>query len=162
MSYNQIFFNTDRKIVMSLSKKAPVVRSAGSLLPGMGITFWMLATIFLCATGVRPLAGNPDNVPTVSGGMGPCTADFIVADAANKPVYDAKIHVKVKYGFMSKRDTDLEVGTDSNGKARIEGLPDKLKKPPMEFTISSGDLTKSVTDDPAATCHATFAVTLGK
>jgi hypothetical protein len=94
--------------------------------------------------------------------MGPCTADFTVVDASNKPIYDAKIHVKVKYGFMSKHDTDLEVGTNSDGKARMEGLPDKLKKPPMEFTIQHGDATKSVTQNPAANCHPTFAVTLGK
>jgi hypothetical protein len=63
---------------------------------------------------------------------------------------------------MSKRDTDLEVGTNSDGKARIEGLPEKLKKPPMEFTIRSGGGTKSVTNDPAANCHPTFTVTMGK
>jgi len=64
--------------------------------------------------------------------------------------------------FMSKRDTDLEVGTNSDGKAHFEGLPDELKKPPMEFTIHNGDATKSVTNDPATNCHPTFAVTLGK
>jgi hypothetical protein len=122
----------------------------------------MLATFFLCGAGAQSLAGNPADVPTISGGMGPCTADFTVVDTSNKPVFDAKIHLKVKYGFMSKRDTDLEIGTNSDGKARMEGLPEKLKKPPMEFTIRSGDATKSVTNDPAADCHPTFAVTLGK
>jgi hypothetical protein len=63
---------------------------------------------------------------------------------------------------MSKRDTDLTIGTDSNGKARIEGLPDKLKKPPMSFTVAKGDATQSVNNDPAINCHATFTVTLGK
>ena len=72
------------------------------------------------------------------------------------------MHAKVKYGFMSKNDADLEVGTNSDGKARIEGLPVKLKKPPMQFTITSGDLTKSVENDPAADCHPTFPITLGK
>jgi len=94
--------------------------------------------------------------------MGSCTADFTVVDTSNKPVFDAKIHVKVKYGFMSKRDTDLEVGTNSDGRARMEGLPEKLKKPPMEFTIRSGDATKSVANDPAVECHPTFTVSLGK
>ena len=147
---------------MSSLQSAPVVRPAGFPVAGRRIAFWMLATFFLCVAGAQSLAGNPADVPTISGGMGPCTADFTVVDTSNKPVFDAKIHVKVKYGFMSKRDTDLEVGTNSDGKARIEGLPDKLKKPPMEFTIRSGDLTKSVTNDPAANCHPTFAVTLGK
>ena len=122
----------------------------------------MLAAFFLCVAGAQSLAGNPADVPTISGDMGSCTADFTVVDTSNKPVFDAKIHVKVKYGFMSKRDTDLEVGTNSDGKARMEGLPEKLKKPPMEFTIRSGDVTKSVTNDPAVECHPTFTVALGK
>jgi hypothetical protein len=126
------------------------------------MAFWMLAALLLCAVGVRSLAGNPADVPSVSAGLGPCSADFIVVDASNKPVFDAKIHTAVKYGFMSKRDTDLEVGTNSDGKARIEGLPEKLKKPPMEFTIRSGDVTKTATNDPAANCHPTFTVTMGK
>jgi len=147
---------------MSPSQSAQVVRPAGSLVAGGRIAFWMLATFFLCVAGAQSLAGNPADVPTISGGLGPCTADFTVVDTSNKPVFDAKIHVKVKYGFMSKRDTDLEVGTNSDGRARMEGLPEKLKKPPMEFTIRSGDATKSVTNDPAVECHPTFTVSLGK
>jgi hypothetical protein len=149
-------------MTMNLSQIAPVVRPAGFPVARRRIAFWMLATFFLCGAGAKSLVGNPADVPTASGGMGPCTADFTVVDTANKPVYDAKIHLKVKYGFLSKRDTDLEVGTNSDGKARMEGLPEKLKKPPMEFTIRSGDATKSVTNDPATDCHPTFAITLGK
>jgi hypothetical protein len=63
---------------------------------------------------------------------------------------------------MSKRDTDLEIGTNSDGKAHIEGLPNKLKKPPLEYTITGGGVTKTVTNDPAAECHPYFNVTLVK
>lgn len=147
---------------MCLFPRALIVRLAGSPVARRSIAIWILAGFFLCGAGAQSLAGNPADVPSVSGGLGPCTADFIVVDASNKPVFDAKIHTTVKYGFMSKRDTDLEIGTNSEGKARIEGLPEKLKKPPMEFTIRSGDATKSVTNDPAANCHPTFTVTLGK
>ena len=147
---------------MKLFQTATSVRPAGSPGARRRMAFWLLTTFCFCGAGAMSLAGNPADVPSISGGMGPCTADFTVVDISNKPVFDAKIHTKVRYGFMSKRDTDLEVGTNSDGKARIEGLPDKLKKPPMEFTIRSGDLTKSVTNDPAANCHPTFNVTLGK
>jgi hypothetical protein len=126
------------------------------------IATWMLALLFLCGLGVQFLCANPADVPTASGGMGPCTADFTVVDASSKPVYNANIHVLVKYGFMSKRDTDLQVGTNSDGKARFDGLPVKLKKPPMQFTVSSGTLSKTVENDPAADCHPTFSITLGK
>jgi len=108
----------------------------------------------LCAAAVE--------VPVIKGDLGPCSADFTVFDSNNKPVYDAKIHVTILYGFMNKRTSDLEIGTNSDGKARIEGLPDKLKKPPLEFRIRSGNSRKSVTQDPATDCHATFNVQLGK
>ena len=101
-------------------------------------------------------------VPVVKGDLGPCSADFTVLDSNGKAVYDAKIHVTILYGFMNKRKSDLEVGTNSDGKARIEGLPIRLKKPPLEFKIRSGDLTKSVTQDPATDCDASFNVSLGK
>ena len=101
-------------------------------------------------------------VPVIKGDLGPCSADFTVLDSNGKPVYNAKIHVTILYGFMNKRKSDLEIGTNSDGKARIEGLPDRLKKPPLEFRIRGGDLTKSVTQDPATDCHASFNVPLGK
>jgi hypothetical protein len=147
-------------MTMNLSQSTPDVKPTGSTSSGK-IALWLLAMLFLCAAGARSLAGTPTDVPSVSGGMGPCTADFTVVDASNKPIYNAKIQVKVKFGFMAKHDTDLEVGTDSDGKARIEGLPDKIKKPPMDFTITSGSATKTVSNDPAANCHPAFAVTLG-
>ncbi len=126
------------------------------------VIYCFLAALLACGAGAQILVGNPADVPSVSAGTGPCTAEFIVNDASSKPVFDAKIHTIVKYGFMSKRDSEVEIGTDSNGRAKIEGLPEKLKKPPMEFTIKKGDATQSVTNDPAANCHPTFTVTLGK
>ena len=105
-------------------------------------------------------SAQPVDVPVINGNLGPCTADFTVTDGENKAVYDAKIHVTVLYGFMSKRKSDLEIGTNSDGKARIEGLPNKVKKPPLEFTVRSGDMTKSVTNDPAVECHPKFTVVL--
>ena len=101
------------------------------------------------------------DVPVIKGDLGPCSADFTVLDSAAKPVYNAKIHVTILYGFMNKRKTDLEIGTNTDGKARVEGLPDKLKKPPLEFKIRGRDLQKSVTQDPATDCHASFNIQLG-
>ena len=100
------------------------------------------------------------DVPVMKGDLGPCSADFTVTDPANKPLYDAKIHVTVRYGFMSKRKTELEVGTNSDGKGRIEGLPNKVKKP-LEFQIRHAQLLKSLLHDPATECHANFTVALG-
>ncbi len=107
-----------------------------------------------------PLTIGAADVPVVSAELGPCSADFAVADSAKKPLYNAKIHVKIAYGFMSKRSQDLKIGTNSDGKARIEGLPDRLKKKPLEFQVSSGSQTKTVTQDPEVNCHASFDVVL--
>src|SRR5215471_17860619 len=89
---------------------------------------------------------------------GSCSADFTVKDAGGKPVYAASVHVKVRYGFAGVKRADLEVGTSSDGKARIEGLPDKAK--PMTYDISKDDKKTEVTQDVSDKCRATFDVTL--
>lgn len=104
-------------------------------------------------------APQPPEVPVVDGGLGACRADFTVKDGSGKPLYDAKVHIIIKYGFFSKRKTELEVGTNSDGKARVTGLPSMPKKP-LEFTIKSGTVSTSVTDDPSTNCNAVFDVTL--
>ena len=121
-----------------------------------------LSTCALCLgiLGVPVLQAQEQEVPVVRADIGPCSADFTVTDSKSKPIYDAKIHVQVRYGFLSKRKADLEVGTNSDGKARVEGLPAKAKKP-WVFQIRHERLSKSVTQDPASDCHASFTVALG-
>jgi hypothetical protein len=112
--------------------------------------------LFLCG-GL--IAAQSPEVPVVDGGLGSCRADFTVKDGSDKPIYNAKIHVTIKYGFLSKRKAELEVGTNSDGKARVTGLPN-LPKRPLEFSVKSGTVEKTVTDDPSDNCNATFDVTL--
>jgi len=100
----------------------------------------------------------PDITLMKAGLGGSCSADFAVKDAAGKPVYGAMVHVKVRYGFAGVKRADLEVGTSSEGKARIEGLPDKAR--PMTYDIKKDDKTIEVTQDVADKCRATFDVTL--
>lgn len=99
-------------------------------------------------------------IPQLNAEAGPCWAEFTVSDAANKPVYLAKIHTIVRYGFLSKRKTELELQTDVNGKGRFNGLPHEVKKP-IEFTVTYKEQSKTVTHDPGTNCHATMAVKLG-
>ena len=112
--------------------------------------------LFLCG-GL--LASRSAQIPVVDGGLGSCRADFTVKDGSDKPIYNAKIHVLIRYGFLSKRKTELEVGTNSDGKARVTGLPNMPKKP-LEFTVKSGTVEKNITDDPSDHCQANFDVTL--
>lgn len=122
-----------------------------------GLASILGALLFIFVGRLAPCAGA--EVPVVKGDLGPCSADFTVTDSASKPLYDAKVHVTIVYGFMNKRKSDLDVGTNSDGKARIEGLPEKVKKI-LEFKIRHGEKTKSVLHDPANECRATFSVVL--
>jgi hypothetical protein len=140
---------------MYASGKGNSIRHAGTRLA------WIAEiALLLLVAGLGLPTAKAAEVPVIKGELGPCSADFTVSDSANKPLYDAKIHVTVRYGFMSKRKTDLEVGTNSDGKARIEGLPNKVKKP-LEFQVRHEQLLKSLLHDPATECHANFTVALG-
>ena len=129
-----------------------------------------LGTFLLCTAAILGLAAwasaspTPAEVPVpvIKGDVGTCTADFTVKDSENKPIYDAKIRVSIRYGFMGQKRTDLEIGTNSDGKARFEGLPDRQKKPKgaFEYQIRSGDLTKTVVQDPLVQCDAKFDVVM--
>ena len=127
-------------------------------------TFLLCAGVFLgLAAWVRSSPTPAEvQVPVIKADVGTCTADFTVKDNENKPIYDAKIRVSIRYGFMGQKKTDLEIGTNSDGKARFEGLPDLRKKPkgPFEYQIRSGDLTKTVVQDPLVQCDAKFDVVM--
>jgi hypothetical protein len=149
---------------MRLSRCTDVFSLAGLRLGKVFLKTRLLMTaavVSAAATGIV-LAAPPTEVPVINGNLGPCTVDFTILDSSDKPIYDAKIRVTILYGFMNKRKSDLEIGTNSDGKARFEGLPDKLKKPPLEFKVSSGDLEKTVKHAPASDCHPNFTVALGK
>jgi hypothetical protein len=109
----------------------------------------------------RPQTPNSADVPVAKGEAGPCSADFVVSDPSGKGVYDAKIGIQIKYGFMGLHKLDLTVGTNFEGKARVEGLPEQIKGA-TEFKISRGDQSKTVSYDPTSNCHPKHEVTLGE
>ena len=104
---------------------------------------------------------DPKSIPIIDGGIGPCSADFTVNDAAGAPVYNAKIRLHIAYRFMNFHKLDLEVGTNAAGKARFTGLPDKIKQG-LFFRASEGSREGSAFDDPAKTCNAEFTIVLEK
>ncbi len=100
-------------------------------------------------------------VPQISGQLGPCTADFVVLDPSQKPIYNANISVVIRYGFMGKKDTSLEVGTGPNGKARVIGLPSATRgNKPLSFTVRKGAQIRTVLFNPAVDCHPTNTIVL--
>jgi len=104
---------------------------------------------------------DPKAIPLMDGGIGPCSADITVNDSAGAPVYAAKISVHIAYGFLNKRKLDLELFTNADGKARITGLPNRIRHG-FYFRASEGDRSGEAFDDPANTCQAQFTITLQK
>ena len=104
---------------------------------------------------------DPNTIPQVDAAIGPCFAEFTVTDNAGKPVYNTKVRVHINYGFLNLHKLDLEVGTNTNGKARFQGLPNHLKRG-LTFYASEGDREASAFDDPASTCQAQLTMVLAK
>jgi hypothetical protein len=116
----------------------------------------------LAALGQAPAPQNPPAPANeISADLGPCSADFKVTDLAGKPIYNAKIAVQIKYGFMAKRKLDLEAATDSNGKVKFVKMPGEARRP-ITFKISYGPDTAQVGFDPATNCDPSYVVPLGK
>jgi hypothetical protein len=125
-----------------------------------GLLFASISAFAQNSSGGPQAPGNAD-VPVLKGGAGSCTADFVVTDSSGKGVYDAKIAIQIKYGFMGLRKLDLTIGTNFEGKARVEGLPEQFKGS-AEFKVSHGDRSKTVPYDPQANCHPRHEVILGE
>ena len=100
----------------------------------------------------------PDE-PKISADLGSCSADFHVVDGVGKPIYNARIHTLVRSGAFGIHKLDLEIRTDSDGRASIINLPEVPKKP-IAFDISNGSATTTLPYDPTQQCTAKFEVTL--
>ncbi len=118
-----------------------------------------IAAILSVMLSVAGLTAQEQVVPEVDGQQGKCSADFTVTDKDNKPLYDAKIDISFRHGFFGVKKMSLQVGTNSDGKARVKGLPDKADKT-FEFTVSSGELSETVLMHTADGCQAAFEVVL--
>jgi len=94
----------------------------------------------------------------VDAGLGSCRADFLVKDGADKPIFNAKISLTIKYGFLSKRKSEVEIAPTAMARPASRDCP--IFQEPLDFFIKSGDVTTTVTDDPSTNCNAVFNVTL--
>lgn len=122
------------------------------------LAFATITSVFTLAQTAKP---DWKKVPVIDGGAGKCSVDFFVADSSGKPVYDAKINVHIAYGFMGVRKLDLQVSTNVDGKARFQGLPEKVRQP-LNFVASKDDLQGSASYDPATECTAKHDIVLEK
>src|SRR5437899_6350785 len=51
-------------------------------------------------------------VPEISPELGNCTVEFKVTTMRGDGIYDAKITTTIRYGFLNKRRTELQIGTN--------------------------------------------------
>lgn len=117
------------------------------------------ATLALVALlGQQPAAAPAPEIPVLRAGLGSCATNFTVRTSDGTPAYAAMIHVKVRYGFMHLRRMDLEISTNSDGKAVIEGLPGKAR--PLAYDIQKSDQKAAVVQDVSKECQAAFDVGL--
>jgi hypothetical protein len=126
-----------------------------------GIRFAMLVTTIALTAVVlaqQPAQAPKPEITVLKAGLGTCSVDFIVNDSDGKPVYAATIHVRVRYGLWGIKRADLEVGTNSDGQARIEGLPAKAR--PLTYDIQKAGKKAAVEQNVSDNCRANYEVTL--
>lgn len=135
------------------------------------INIWRLKTVIRwlvlvlsvwCASGRGAYAqkpqtpAGPSQVPVIDAEVGSCSVQFTVTDGAGAVVYNAKIRVQFAYGFLSLRKLDLEIGTNSDGKARFEGLPNKGRA--LRFQAGQDDRKGSAVYNPTQKCGTEHAL----
>ena len=121
----------------------------------------VIATIALAAVTLMQQSTVEPTEPdlaVISARLGSCSADFTVTDEDGKPVYAAIVHVRIRYGFWGLKRMDLEVGTNSDGKARVDTLPDRAR--PLTYDITKGDKKATVSQNLTFDCDAIYEVSL--
>ncbi|HKR95939.1 MAG TPA: hypothetical protein VJW55_11280 [Candidatus Angelobacter sp.] len=103
-----------------------------------------------------------EDVPVTDAQSGPCSIELTVSGTDTKPVYAARIDYKTAYGFMGTHKLDMTVYTNAQGRARFTGIPARVRKPPIEFRASKGDLVGVATMDPANECQARHDIMMDK
>ena len=108
--------------------------------------------------GQQPAQASTPDVPLLNVGLGFCSANFTVKSLDGTPAYAAVIHVKMRYGLMGLKRMDLELSTNSDGKATLKGLPAKAR--PLAYEIYKNNQRAAVEQDLASKCEAAFDVSL--
>lgn len=105
------------------------------------------------AGGQQNAQSSPaDKVPEISGNVGGCSVEVRVIDSAGKPVYGAQVSVHMRYGFGGFHRLDLQIGTNSEGRARFVGLTERARMP-LSFYADYHGRETVVPVDLRQNCH---------
>lgn len=97
-------------------------------------------------------SNSSEKVPEISGNLGGCSVEVRVIDSAGKPVYGAQVSVHMRYGFGGFHRLDLQIGTNSDGRARFVGLTERARMP-LSFYADYHGRETVVPVDLRQTCH---------
>jgi hypothetical protein len=128
-------------------------------------TRFLPAIVFLSCTLFSPQAEFAQSVPAavlpteISADLGPCSALITVTGADSKPIYNAKVSARIRYGFLSAKKLDLEIYTSAAGQVKLLKLPENLKKP-VYIYVTKDDKSEFVEFEPDVHCRASFDVQL--
>ncbi len=105
------------------------------------------------ASGQEKTQSSPaDKVPEISGNLGGCSVEVRVIDSAGKPVYAAQVSVHMRYGFGGFHRLDLQIGTNSEGRARFVGLTERARMP-LSFYADFHGRETVIPVDLRQNCH---------
>ena len=107
----------------------------------------------------QPPAQQQQAPTEISADLGSCSVLFHVTDLAGHPLYNAQVHILIRYGFLNKRKTELTAGTNADGKVKFVRLPNEAKHG-LHFDISYGDQRATIIMNPGTWCQASYDVPL--
>jgi len=122
-------------------------------------------SLFLFSLVLMPVSGsaqgNTAAVPPteISADLGTCSALVTVTGTDSKPIYNAKVTTRIRYGALGVKKLDLETFTSAAGQVKIVKLPEVPKKP-IYIYVSKDDKLEMVEFTPDVHCRATFDVVL--
>lgn len=124
-------------------------------------TALVLAVLLLLSPLALTAQGKATAMPPteLSAGLGNCSALITVTDAASKPLFNAKVSTRLRYGFLGAKKMDLEAYTSAGGQVHFTHMPEKLKHP-AAIEITKDGKMQSVVFDPRSLCQAKFDVQL--
>jgi len=120
------------------------------------IAGWPTADFAQVAQSSGPEAITPTEISAELGG---CSALITVTGADAKPIYNAKVSTRIRYGMFGAKKLDLEVYTSASGQVKIVGLPETPKRP-VTFQVSKGEKFETLEFKPEARCRAVYDVRL--
>ena len=126
----------------------------------MRFVVWAAIALLVPIVSAQPTPKS--DIPRVDGDLGPCSIELTVNTGDGQPVYAATVKVHIAYGFGGFHKLDLEGGTSSEGKLKFKGLPNRVRRPPLQFEASKDQLEGMTEFDPAVQCHAVRSIVLEK